>query len=374
MVTVVVRFLPTLRRMDDDVRLAEQALVGGLILEPHRLGEVAGLLSPADFGSPACGLVFERMLGLRAAATAVTATALLDAMRERGELRSDGYPISGAVRWLDQVPAAASLPAYARLVVEGSACRRVERAGLRLVQLAGQQDRPVRALLGAAGVRSALVAELRRLGAPTLRPGSPAPAGGSVPAMDGSPARPVDEDLAHAELATVGSVLWAPSLMYRLRRWLEPADFGSAECGVIFGRITTMVRDGVPVDRVTVRDQMRRHGDLDDARAASVLSQADAAVSVPASATFYGQQVLAGSVSRRVHATGERLIGLGRSRLGGGPAVVAEAVGAVDALGELRMRLWRSGGPVGSTARTGVVRRSERMVRPELYSAARLGG
>ncbi len=90
--------------MDDDVQLAERALVGGLVLEPDRIGEVAHLVSPAEFLAPACGLVFARLLELHRAGSEVIPAALLALLRDRGELRPDGYPACEVTGWLEQVP------------------------------------------------------------------------------------------------------------------------------------------------------------------------------------------------------------------------------------------------------------------------------
>ena len=356
--------------MDEDVRLAEQALVAGLVLEPHRLGEVAAL-SVAELSSPACRLVFSTLRRLHGGGAPVSADMLVDALRTSGQLRSDGYPVSGLVRWFDELPSPAALPSYARVVAEAAVCRRVESVGVRLVQVASRPE-PSRALLAAAGQRCLLLAELRRfpddVAAATTSGGSLEPAGGEPAATDGSPAdrcdrsSVVDADVAHAELVTVGSLLWAPALSFRLSRWLAPMDFAVPEHAVVFGRVSAMVRDGVPVDRVTVRDQLRRHGELPDAVAGELLARAEASVPVPASAPFYARQVLAASVVRQVGSAGEQLVRLGRERRGGAPTVLRRAVGAVDALAPLRHRLRRAQGSVTSAPRPEVVRRSAQRV------------
>lgn len=354
--------------MDDDVRLAEQALVAALVLEPHRLGEVAGL-STAEFSSPACRLVFAALRRLHDADGPIDPGVVLDELRSGGQLRSDGYPVSGLMRWFDDVPVPAALSSYARLVADAAVCRRVESSGLRLVQVASRPE-PSRALLAAASQRTLLAAELRRFadvaaGSATAD-GSPAPSSSGLALADGSHVGAgvaVDEDVAHAELVTVGSLLWAPALSCRLSRWLTPADFAVAEHAVVFGRISSMVRDGVPVDRVTVRDQLRRRGELPDAVAGELLGRAEASVPVPASAPFYARQVLAASVVRQVGSVGEALIGWGRERRGGAPVVLRQAVAALDRLAPLRSRVRRSRGSAPPAPRSGAVRRAATVVR-----------
>ena len=146
----------------DDVRRAEETLVGTVVLEPRRLGEVAGWLQPADFGSPACRLLYQRLLDVRHLGGDEPGGArLLEQLRERGELRSDGYPISSLTRWFDAVPARPHAAAYGALVLEGALGRQVEAAGLRLVQASSRLG-PAHALAAAVTQRAVLAAAQRR--------------------------------------------------------------------------------------------------------------------------------------------------------------------------------------------------------------------
>jgi len=346
--------------MSDGVRVAEQALVAGLVLEPHRLAEVSAIVCRADFGSPVCQQLFGRLVE----ASSFGTERLPDVLRHHGELRGDGYPLSQLLQWFDLVPPASPLPAYARLVVEGAVCRRVQQAGLRLVQMSQRGQEPGSCLRAVAVQRSVLLAERRRVATAPLQP-----ADGSV-RESASPRRGrvrVAPDVVHAELVTVGAVVSAPALLHRLS-WLSPADFAAADCGRVFGRVVSMVRDGLPVDRVMVRDQLRRHGDLSDTRAVALLETAERAVPAVASAPFYAQQVLAASISRQVGTAGDRLRELGAGRRGSALEIVDAAVAVLDSLGALGGRLARAqGSPPGRR----VVRRAERLVRPELYPASR---
>lgn len=357
-VTVVVRSTRTLAAMPDDVRLAEQALVAGLVLEPHRLAEVAGIVGPADFGSPVCGLLFGRLRdGMRAGAEG-----LPDLLRERGELRGDGYPLNRLVQWFDLVPPVASLPEYARLVVDGAVCRRVRQAGERLVQVA-QTGRPEQCLRAVSVQRSVLLAERRRLSCVSWPHGDGSVRSGN--AVRATSRVPVGADVVHAELVTVGAVVLAPAMARRLS-WLRPADFAAADVARVFGRVLSMVRDGIPVDRVTVRDQLRRHGELPDVRAAALLAAAESAVPVAASAPYYARLVLAASIARQVGSAGHELRELGDHGRGGAADVVGTAIAALDVVGDLRARAVRA---CGSASARQPVRGAGRVVRPGLDRA-----
>ena len=326
----MVRLLRWLPRVDD-VRLAEQALVAALALEPARLGEVAGWLTPADFGVPAAGLLFARQLDLHALGDRGPA-ALPRLLRGRGELRPDGYPLSALLRWCDQTPAPALVAAYGRLVVEGQVARLLTAAGTRLGQ-AGVGSRPALALSIAAAQRAMLTAAADRLAA---LPG--APARGAPPrtafVAPGEP-RAVCADLEHAEQVTLGAVLVSP-IATRVARWLTPRDFSSVEMGVAFATAVAMRAASCPVDRVTVSAELRMRG---TPVASDLLARCEAAVPVASSVGFYARRVLSASIGRQVAAAGAELVRLGDERPGGTSAAVARASSLLDGLSPLSCRL-----------------------------------
>jgi replicative DNA helicase len=325
----------------DDVRRAEEALVGSLVLAPRRVGEVAGWLHRSDFGSPACGLVYARLVEVYRSGSNPTGTALLDVLREHGELRADGYPISALMQWFDAAPARPQIATYGALVVEGAIGRQVEAAGVRLGQAA---DRPgaARALVVAVTAQLSVAAAHRRLSAlppvvrTAVRPEEVRTAVRSIPRR-----RP-DREVEHAELVTVGSVLMAPHVAGRVR-WLRPGDFTSPDLGRMFATVTVMCDAGLAVDAITVPAELHRAGAEPAAGEWSALARrAEASVPVPAAVSYYGRQILDRSALDRVAAVGERLVELGRSRRGGAAAMVDTAIGELSGLDEVRARLRRS--------------------------------
>jgi len=327
----------------DHVRRAEETLVGTIVLEPRQLDEVAGWLAPADFGSPACRLLYQRLLDGRRLGDELGAAGLLERLREHGELRSDGYPIAALTGWLDGAPARPHAAAYAAVVLEGALGRQVEAAGVRLVQAASEL-RPARALVAAVTQRSVLVAAQRRWGAlPAAARTAVRTAGAAeLVAVRGGPTCRRGSEVGHAELVTVGSVLVAPHLSGRVR-WLEPEDFAAPDLALAFSTAREMSAAGVPVDRVTLAAELHRRGAVPAAgQWAVLLARAEAAVPVAGSVGFYGRQVLDASVVAQVAAAGRCLIGLGRSCRGGAPVMLGAAIGELDALRGVQQRLRRS--------------------------------
>jgi replicative DNA helicase len=304
----------------DDVELAEQAVVAGLMLDPDWGRRLAGWLRAADFRSPTCGLLFERLVGVRSAPDRVAAD-LADALRVRGELRRDGYPLSELLGWLDQLPPRPAVDSYGRLVVEAAVCRRVEAAGERLAQAAAGD--PQTGLRCAHRIRADLSHCADRLDflgitAPPVTLDAPRPA-----------LRLVVQDPSPPELATVGAVLLSPGRL-RSIEWLGADDFRHHELGVAFRQIEALVRSERPVDRVTVTDALHRSGALSAARAAALLSAAERSVPVPEMATHYARQVLTDAVTRRVGETARQLTAAGRERRGGAALVVGQSLAQID--------------------------------------------
>lgn len=156
--------------MDDDVRRAEYVTVGALLLDGRWLPEVAEWLRPEDFATPACGLVYERLLGVAAAGRPVDAVAVLDELRRRGELRRDGYPSTQMTQMVAAVPAVASVGYYGRMVLAAALSRQVQQVGARLDQLGtARRGDPEDLLAVATGQVAGLAAARQRWAAVTGR-------------------------------------------------------------------------------------------------------------------------------------------------------------------------------------------------------------
>src|SRR3954451_17225947 len=183
-----------------------------LVLSPGRLREVAGWLVRSDFAVPAAGLLYGRMLELEASGR-WDASSLLRLLRDRGDLRRDGYPVSALLGWFDATPPSPPLATYGRLVVEGRVARQLRAVGVRLVQVA-ETAGPARALLAVRAQRavvSSLARQLERL------PGGRRP---GRAALRSARRRPGSAEVLHAEAVTVGAALVAPVAAARVTRWL----------------------------------------------------------------------------------------------------------------------------------------------------------
>lgn len=101
---------------------AERAILGGILLSPETLDEVAEVVKPGDFYREAHRKVYEAMLALDADGEKPDRVAVKARLAERGVLASVGEDL---VDDLDRsVPAAANLAYYARIVRDAALLRR----------------------------------------------------------------------------------------------------------------------------------------------------------------------------------------------------------------------------------------------------------
>lgn len=120
-----------------------------------------------------------------------------------------------------------------------------------------------------------------------------------------------------AEYATVGSLLLAPGELRQVAGWLRAEDFATPLCGEVYGLIVRMTGDGIPVDAVTVREELRRAGRIRrDGWPVMELLRMVQAVPSPLSVGYYARIVLEGALYRRVEQAGMRLAQAGRARRG----------------------------------------------------------
>lgn len=119
------------------------------------------------------------------------------------------------------------------------------------------------------------------------------------------------------DYATVGGLLLAPDFYEQVAGWLRAEDFARPVCGEVFELIGDMRARGLPVDPVTALGALRERGRVrPDGYPANELIAMVEAVPVPTSTPYYGRQVLAAAVFRRIDEAGTRLRQIGRQARG----------------------------------------------------------
>ena len=114
--------------------VAEQSVLGGMLLSKDAIADVVEVLRPADFYRPAHQTVYECILDLYGRGEPADAVTVSAELHRRGELiRLGGAPYLHTL--ISAVPTAANAAYYAEIVAEKAILRRLVEAGTRIVQL-----------------------------------------------------------------------------------------------------------------------------------------------------------------------------------------------------------------------------------------------
>lgn len=130
---------------------AEQAVLGGMLLNPAVIADVYSMLRTADFYRPAHQTIYEAILHLYGETSEVDPILVAGRLDKLGELeRIGGAPYLHTLTAM--VPTAANAHYYARIVAEKSLIRRLVEAGTRIAQIgyAGAEDTEAEKLVDAA--------------------------------------------------------------------------------------------------------------------------------------------------------------------------------------------------------------------------------
>ena len=119
--------------------MAEQSVLGGMLLSKDAIAAVVETVKPADFYRPAHQLIYEAILGLFNRDEPADAVTTSDALHQSGALsKVGGAPYLHTL--MAAVPTAANAGYYARIVAEHAVRRRLIEAGTRVVQLGYSVD------------------------------------------------------------------------------------------------------------------------------------------------------------------------------------------------------------------------------------------
>ncbi|MYS36680.1 replicative DNA helicase [Streptomyces sp. SID4920] len=237
---------------------AEQALLGALLRDPHRLGDVTGI-GPASFSTAAHAAVWAAITAVPAPDPAAHAkdttwhTAVLAAARDhaRGLTPTYLHTLIQSCSW----PSHAS--AYARMVeADHSRCRLESAAGhlLRTVRDAALPHRVQTTLVEADAV-AAVVDDIAIRFPP--RAGVRPP-----PAVDPAPL-PLDAEAVEEEQMLLATATARPDTIAALP-WLLADDFVLPLHAGLWQTLTVLARRQSPVDPVTVLWEAHQRGVLDD--------------------------------------------------------------------------------------------------------------
>ena len=116
----------------DDV--AEQSVLGGMLLSKDAIADVVESLRASDFYKPAHETIYEAILSLYSHGSPADAITVADELKKRGELTRVGGA-SYIHTLIASVPTAANAQYYAEIVKEHAIMRRLIEAGTKIAQL-----------------------------------------------------------------------------------------------------------------------------------------------------------------------------------------------------------------------------------------------
>ncbi|MEU6470123.1 DnaB-like helicase N-terminal domain-containing protein [Streptomyces massasporeus] len=237
----------------------EQALLGALLLDPHRLSNVTGIAADS-FSTAAHAALYAAITTLPPPDPAEHAknTKWLDRVLATGREQARGLTASYLHTLVQVCPWPSHAPAYARMVEAEHARRRLLTAAERLVHTVHDVSlpHPVQTVLAEADALAAVVDDIANRFPPRagVMPRTTAPPPPAAP----DPAEAVEEE--QILLATAAA---CPADIDAVR-WLLPDDLTLPLHSGLWQCLTALVRRLEPVDPVTILWEAQQRGLLDD--------------------------------------------------------------------------------------------------------------
>ncbi|MCG2621832.1 replicative DNA helicase [Arthrobacter sp. I2-34] len=151
---------PEFARTPPQDLVAEQSVLGGMMLSKDAIADVVEVLRGVDFYRPAHESIYEAIVDLYGRGEPADAVTVSDLLTKRGEISRIGGP-AYLHTLIQSVPTAANAGFYAEIVRERAVLRRLVDAGTKIVQLGYSQDGEVDAIVNQAQAEIYAVAERR---------------------------------------------------------------------------------------------------------------------------------------------------------------------------------------------------------------------
>lgn len=148
-------------RMPPQDIVAEQSVLGGMMLSKDAIADVVEVLRGADFYRPAHELIYDAIVDLYGRGEPADVVTISDHLTKKQELQRVGGP-AYLHNLAQSVPTAANASFYADIVRERAILRRLVEAGTKIVQLGHTADGEVDAIVNEAQGEIYNVAENRQ--------------------------------------------------------------------------------------------------------------------------------------------------------------------------------------------------------------------
>ncbi|AUI50477.1 replicative DNA helicase [Arthrobacter crystallopoietes] len=151
---------PDFARTPPQDLVAEQSVLGGMMLSKDAIADCVEVLRGVDFYRPSHEAIYEAIIDLYGRGEPADAVTVSDLLTKRGEISRIGGP-AYLHTLIQSVPTAANAGFYAEIVRERAVLRRLVDAGTKIVQLGYSQDGEVDDIVNQAQAEIYTVAERR---------------------------------------------------------------------------------------------------------------------------------------------------------------------------------------------------------------------
>ena len=130
---------PEFERTPPQDLVAEQGVLGGMLLSKDAISDVTEIIKERDFYRPAHELIFDAILDLYSRGEPADPVTVAAELTKRGDItRAGGAPYLHTL--ISSVPTSANAGYYARIVRDNAVLRRLIEAGTKIVQLGYSQE------------------------------------------------------------------------------------------------------------------------------------------------------------------------------------------------------------------------------------------
>lgn len=124
---------------------AEQSVLGAIFIDKDAINLVSGILTSDHFYNPQNGLIYEAMLTLSEQAKPIDLLTVTDTLKKHRDYKK--IDASYLAELIEQVPTAANVEAYARIIKEAATKRFLIQAGTQIAEMGFADDKDVKEIL-----------------------------------------------------------------------------------------------------------------------------------------------------------------------------------------------------------------------------------
>ncbi len=146
MVSSEPRFKPAIDRLPPQNIEAEEAILGGVLIDPEAIGRVTELLVPEAFYIGAHRSIYQAALDLQARGLPTDLMSVASWLKDKGTLEKVGGQ-SRLAQLIDRTISAANIDRYAKLVMDKYTRRKLIQSGSEIIQLAYETETPLEDVL-----------------------------------------------------------------------------------------------------------------------------------------------------------------------------------------------------------------------------------